>query len=71
MGSAPSGIRPDLLGTANLVAASNSLAKATLTSSALPPGRWALLAIYRGDPTHLASTVYGDPSTALVLTATR
>ncbi len=65
VGSAPSAIRPDLLGTANLVAASNSLAKATLTSSALPPGRCALLAMYRGDPTHLAaSTVYGDPSTA-------
>jgi adhesin HecA-like repeat protein len=65
VGPAPSAIRSDLLGTAKLVAASNGQAKATLTTSALPPGRFMLLAMYGGDPTHLAaSTVYGDPGGA-------
>ena len=64
-GSTPSAIRPDLLGTAKLAAGNNGHATATVTIPSLPPGRYALLAMYLGDRTHLAaSTQYGDPDSA-------
>jgi adhesin HecA-like repeat protein len=64
-GSTPSAIRPDLLGTAKLAAGSNGHATASVTIPSLPPGRYALLAMYLGDRTHLAaSTQYGDPASA-------
>ena len=64
-GSTPSAIRPDLLGTAKLAAGNNGHATATVTIPSLPPGRYALLAMYLGDHTHLAaSTQYGDPDSA-------
>jgi hypothetical protein len=56
-------LRPDLLGTAQLRGGGKAGAVATLTTRALPPGTFMLLALYGGDRSHLAaSTIYGQPA---------
>lgn len=61
--ASPAALRPDLLGTAQLRAGGRTGAVATLTTRALPPGTFMLLALYGGDHSHLAaSTIYGQPA---------